>query len=327
MNLKQIKLTDNDMKLLRYLARFKLMSANNAIIFYGSSYYQKRLQELKNANYITRYYKSYIKLNPASIRFLESQNIKCEHPCRNKEYIERLQFINQIGLGLLGTDVKFKLSWEMKGSDYTDWSRRFLGEIELRGQKYIVYYAKNDFKYLRLLHFDINKDLTYENVLVLIDDLNIIDKKNHFIFPNKASCIFISKKRIRSLVKFNKLDIKNTIENMFQKETTYSDFNFADYKIEGINIVYMPYVDTHRITAINNFYSMGMTDSKIQIVSYKENFNTIIRLLSENVKEKCTYREIKEATYEKCNSENNDNNISMDEHNFCIGSPGCLVQK
>ena len=40
MNLKEIKLNQNDINLLQYLARFKLMCANDAIYFYGSSYYQ-----------------------------------------------------------------------------------------------------------------------------------------------------------------------------------------------------------------------------------------------------------------------------------------------
>ena len=52
MYLKEIKLNENDLKLLYYLARYKLMFANDAIFFYGSTYYQKRLQQLKNANYI-----------------------------------------------------------------------------------------------------------------------------------------------------------------------------------------------------------------------------------------------------------------------------------
>lgn len=298
MNLKSIKLLKNDMKLLQYLARFKLMLANDAIIFYGSSYYQKRLQELKNANYITRCYKSYIKLNPASIRFLEKQGIECQTPCRNKTYIERLEFISKLGIGLIGTDMKFKLSWELKGKSYTDWSRRFVGEIELKNEKYLIYYAKADTKYLRQLQFDINKDLSYQNVLILVDDLKVIDIKNQFIFPNKVSCIFLLKKRINTLAKFDKLNIEKTIENIFQKETMTSDFNTADYKVEDKNIVFMPYIDTHRIVALNNFYSLGMTDSQLEIISYKENFTTIIRLLSDNVKEKCTYREIKEDAYE-----------------------------
>lgn len=112
------------------------------------------------------------------------------------------------------------------------------------------------------------------------------------------SCIFLLKKRINILEKFDKLNIEKTIGDFFQKETTTSDFNTADYKVEDKNIVFMPYIDTHRIAALNNFYSLGMTDSKIEILSYKENFTTIIRLLSDNVKEKCTYREIKEDTYE-----------------------------
>lgn len=300
MNLKSIKLLENDMKLLQYLARFKLMLANDAKIFYGSSYYQKRLQELKNANYITRCYKSYIKLNPASIRFLENQGIKCQIPCRNREYVERLEFISKLGIGLLNTDLNFKISWELKGGNYTDWSRRFIGEIELKNEKYLIYYAKQDGQYLRKLHFDINKDLSYQNVLILADDLNVIDIKNQFIFPNKASCIFLLKKRIDTLKRFDKLNIEKTIENIFQKEIKTSDFNTADYKVEDRNIVFMPYIDTHRIVALNNFYSLGMTDSKIEIISYKENFTTIIRLLSDKVKEKCTYREIKEETYETC---------------------------
>ena len=134
--------------------------------------------------------------------------------------------------------------------------------------------------------------------MILADDLNVIDIKNQFIFPNKASCIFLLKKRIDTLNTFDKLNIEKTIENIFQKETKTSDFNTADYKVEDRNIVFMPYIDTHRIAALNNFYSLGMTDSKIEILSYKENFTTIIRLLSDNAKEKCTYREIKEETYE-----------------------------
>ena len=81
MKLKNIKLKENDFKLLQFLARFKLIIANDAKYFYGSTYYQKRLQQLKNANYITRYYREYIKLSSPAIRFLEEQNIKCESGC------------------------------------------------------------------------------------------------------------------------------------------------------------------------------------------------------------------------------------------------------
>lgn len=293
MNLREIKLNQNDINLLQFLARFKLMCANDAIYFYGSSYYQKRLQELKNAKFITRYYRIYIKLNPASMRYLEEQGIKCEVPCKNKNYIDRVVMVSRLGLELVKANIPFKLSWEMKGNNYTDWNRKFIGELKLNNEKYLIYYAKTDGKYVRQLHFDINKDLEYQNVLVVVDNLNVIDKQNQFIFPNKASCVLILRSRINTLGHFNKISIKDEIERIYGKPAENSDINLADYKIKDTNIIYMPYIDTHRIAAINNFYSLGMTDSKLEIISYKENFETIAKLLTKEAKEKCTFREIK----------------------------------
>ncbi|MBE5812968.1 MAG: type IV secretory system conjugative DNA transfer family protein [Clostridiales bacterium] len=274
MNLKEIKLNQNDINLLQYLARFKLMCANDAIYFYGSSYYQKRLQELKNAKFITRYYRIYIKLNPASMRYLEEQGIKCEVPCKNKNYINRLIFVSKLGLEFVKANISFKLSWEMKGNNYTDWNRRFIGEIKLRDDKYLIYYAKSDSKYIRQLHFDINKDLEYQNVLVVVDNLNVIDKQNQFVFPNKVSCILIHRDRINTLGVFNKTCIKDEIERIYGKPAKNSDINLAEYKINDTNIVYMPYIDTHKIVAINNFYSLGMTDSKLKFKTEDGTFGT-----------------------------------------------------
>lgn len=293
MNLKEIKLIQNDMKLLQFLARFKLMRANDAIFFYRSSYYQKRLQELKNANYISRYYRTYIKLTPACIRYLESLNIKCQVPCRNKEYIDRLISISKIGIELEKAKIKYKLSWEIKGNNYTDWSRRFLGEIILENEKYLMYYAKSDPKYIRQLHFDINKDLSYQNVLVFIDNFNVIDTRNPFIFPNKVSCLLVHINKIKDIKKTNKY-IKERIEEEYKKQVKSSDINLADYKIDDIDVIYMPYIDTHKIEALNSYFSLGMIDNHIDIMSFRKNFKTISRLLTKEVKKKCTYIEIKE---------------------------------
>lgn len=298
MNLKKIKLNLNDIKLLKFLARFKLMYANDAIFFYGSSYYQKRLQELKNANYITRYYRTYIKLNPASIRYLESIGVKCEVPCRNKSYIDRLVFISKLGIEFEKSNIPYKLSWEMKENNYTYWSRRFLGEVEIKNEKYLIYYTKSNGKYIRQLQFDINKDLSYQNVLIFVDNLNIIDNKNQFIFPNKSSCILISKNKMDTIDKFNKVNIKSEIETIYGATAENSDINFADYKVINKNIVYMPYIDTHKIVSINTTYSLELTDSNFEIISYIENFEVIDKLLNEKAKSKCIFKEILEELNE-----------------------------
>ena len=292
MKLKNIKLKENDFKLLRFLARFKLIIANDAKYFYGSTYYQKRLQQLKNANYITRYYREYIKLSSPAIRFLEEQNIKCESPCRNKFYIDRLVFVSKLGLELIKSDIPIKLSWEIKGKNYTDWSRRFIGEIEIRNEKYIVYNAKDDIQYNRTIHFDINKDLDYQNVLVLTETLDIIDNRKKFIFPNKVVSMIMFEDRIKELGKYNTLSIKNEIEKYYNLAPEESDYNIADYKIGDTNIIYMPFIDTHRVMALNSFFSLAMTDSQFDILTLEDNLDKLTELLSKETLENVNIKKI-----------------------------------
>lgn len=280
MYLKDIKLNENDLKLLYYLARYKLIFANDAIYFYGSTYYQKRLQELKNANYINRYYRVYIKLTSACIRFLEEQNIKCESPCRNKKYVNRLVFISKIGLELEKANMGIKLSWELKGKNYTDWSRRFIGEIEIRSEKFILYYAKEDNQYNRTIHFDINKDMDYPNVIVITENLNIIDDKKRFIFPNKIISMIVPINRIQELGIYNKLSIKEEIEKYYNSVAESSDYNIADYKVGDKNIIYMPFIDTHRVMALNSFFLLALTNSAFDILTLEDNIDKLTELLS-----------------------------------------------
>lgn len=292
MYLKEIKLNENDLKLLYYLARYKLMFANDAIFFYGSTYYQKRLQQLKNANYISRYYRVYIKLTLPAIRFLESQNIKCEAPCRNKAYINRLVLLSKLGLKLEKAKLQIKLSWEIKGKNFTDWSRRFLGEIELRNEKYIVYNAKMDLAYNRTLNFDINKDMEYKNVLIIAEDLKVIDEKNRFLFPNKVVSLIVPENKIQELGKYNTLSIKNEIEKYYNLAPEESDYNIADYKIGDTNIIYMPFIDTHRVMALNSFFSLAMTDSQFDILTLEDNLDKLTELLSKETLENVNIKKI-----------------------------------
>ena len=294
MKLGDIKLNTNDEKLLKFLAKFKLMLATDAIQFYGTSYFQKRLQELKNSNYIKRFHKLYIKLTSAGLRYLISKNIECYQPCKNKKSIDRLVIVSKIGLELEKSNIPYKLSWEMKGNIYTNWSRRFIAKIELRGEKYLVYYAKSDKRYIRQLQFDINKDINYQNVIVFTDDVNIISKTTSFIFSNKTSNLIIKTDRINTLSKFNKIDIKKEIEILYKNNVEESDFSIADYKVANKNIIFMPYIDTIKIEALNNYYSLGFIDDKVEIVSFKENLKIIKNLIDKSLINKCSYKEIEE---------------------------------
>ena len=60
------------------------------------------------------------------------------------------------------------------------------------------------------------------------------------------------------------------------------------------NIIYMPYIDTHRIAAINNFYVLGLTEEPVEIWTYEENFEKIKSLLNKESKYLCSFRKIEE---------------------------------
>lgn len=298
MELKKLKLNTNDKKLIKFLARFKLMLASDAKNFYGTSYYQKRLQELKNANYIRRFHKSYIKLSFACLRELEKSGIKYFEQCKKKVAIDRYVFVSKIGIELEKNKIPYMLSWEMKGEEYTNWSRRFIGEIELKNEKYLMYYAKNDDKYIRALQFDINKDISYSNIIVFSDNVDIVKNTSPFIFPNKISVLIVNKNRIDVLSKYDEINIKEFVEKLYNTNSNNIDISIADCKIDNKNIIFMPFLDTHKIVAINNLYSLGFFEDNIEILTFKENIKVIKKLIKEEAKNKCSYREIEENLIE-----------------------------
>jgi len=300
MELGNIKLNTNDKKLIKFLARFRLMLAVDAVYFYKTSYYQKRLQELKNANYITRFHKSYIKLSRTCLRYLAENNIEYYSQCKNKASIDRFILVSKIGLELEKAKILYKLSWEMKGDSYTEWSRRFIAEIELKKEKYLVYYAKDNYKYIRAMQFDIGKDLMYSNVITFTDNIDIISEKTPFIFSNKVSVLIINKNKIHTLSKFNNIDVKKTIEKIYSRVVEEPDLNIADGKTDDKNIILMPYLDTHKIVAINNLLSLGFFKDRIEIITFKENIKVIKKLISEQYSNIVSYRELREDDfYEK----------------------------
>ena len=297
MELGNIKLNANDKKLIKFLARFRLMLASDAIFFYKTSYYQKRLQELKRANYITRFHKSYIKLSLACLRYLDENNIKYYFPCKNKTSIDRYVLVSKIGIELEKASIPYRLSWEMKDSTYTEWSRRFIAEIELRNEKYLIYYAKLDDKYIRSIHYDINKDIEYNNIIIFTEKVDIINSKMPFVFSNKLSVLIMNRNKIYTLSKYNNIDIKSIIGKIYNKEVLNNDISIADCKVDNKDIIFMPYLDTHRITSLNNLYSLGFIENKIEILSFRENLKVIKKLLNESIKDSCSFKELEESLF------------------------------
>ena len=97
--------------------------------------------------------------------------------------------------------------------------------------------------------------------------------------------------------KYNNLDIKSIIGKIYNKEVLNNDISIADCKVDNKDIIFMPYLDTHRITSLNNLYSLGFIENKIDILSFRENLKVIKKLLNESIKDSCSFKELEESLF------------------------------
>ena len=139
-------------------------------------------------NGILARYKKIIKLDTKGYKFLKLQNIDYNKFIYQEKSIERLKFISHMGAIYFGNaNVTFTPSFEMKKKEiFTETSRRYKGMIKVFGIRYLIYHISknNDKKYINSVIYDIQKETTYKNIIVFIDDIDRINLSD-FIFRSK----------------------------------------------------------------------------------------------------------------------------------------------
>lgn len=295
-------LSESDKKLLEFLAKYKIIKTMDAIKFYKNCYGRKRLDKLKQNNYIYKYKWYYIKLTQASKRLLEKEGIECSVPIRDAKSLNRTALISDLGMFFYNSIIDFNPSWMLKGTTYTDYSKKYLGEIIFKNKKHLTYFIKKENKNLKIIYADIRNDFSYNYALIITDDLKVIGKKYDFLFNNKISCLFILNNKLDLLFRYNNFDKErylNKIYNSKLEESTYSGY---DYQIGNKCIVFMPILDTYLINNINIFYmdcdEEKIDDFRFEIVTHIKNVDITKGLLSEKMKDKCTFKIIDELDKE-----------------------------
>ncbi len=141
----KIRLSLRDIELICFLGRYKQIEAVDCKKVYKSKdYYIKRLKILEKAKYIKREKRYYIKLDIEGRKLLNDFGYDNYNLCRNKNYQDRIKDISKIAMLSFEDDIKFTPSWELKESKvYTNFERKYIGELEIETNKYIVYYIAN----------------------------------------------------------------------------------------------------------------------------------------------------------------------------------------
>lgn len=287
----QEKINNEDIEVLKFLSKYKMLKVEDASLIYKTKrYYRQRVNKLIEKEYVKRY-KSYIMINKNGRKVLGEVGSSYIKNIKNDAYMERLRHIASVATLTLNSNIKFIPSWDMKEKDkYTETSRRYIGKMILGHKEYLVYYisSKKEHVYIKQLLFDVSKSLNYDEIIIFVDNLDVINKKySNLAFGKDNTYIILNTKTNKEIIKkYENIDKHELLENIYEQEILISNWDKADYLLEdNTYIVNMPFINTERIEKIN-WYFQENNESKrrLEIITFEENREKVKELLTDRCK-------------------------------------------
>lgn len=283
---KDNSLTKEDIDVLKFLERYKILKIEDASLIYKTKrYYRSRVNKLIGREYVKRY-KEYIMLDKKGRKVLGITGTGYIKNICNKSYMERLKHISNIATITINSSIEFIPSWEIKNKNiYTDTARRYIGKMIIDEKEYLTYYISNkkEHVYIKQILFDINKAMFSKNIIVFLEGLNIVDNKyGNLMFDKENTYIIVNNKENKELLKkYVELDIHEIMQGIYKKELLISDWEYADYLLDNNKyIINMIFINTEVISRLNWFYKENSnTKKEVEIVTIKENEEKIKELL------------------------------------------------
>ena len=274
-----------------FLAKYKLMYGSDCKMVYNTKdYHRKRLKVLEQEKYIRRVNRLYIKLDVKGTKMVKDFGYDYSFNCRKKEYIDRLNEIAKVAALTINSNIEFVASWDLKDSNiYTQTSRKYLGKIKYQNKESLVYYISKEkqISYISQTINDIQKIMNYKNILIFIENMNILNEKQRFVF-GKDSTLLINptKFNLNLLKKLEKVDFYEIVKKIYSnKEILLSNWIKAEYMTNNREyIVVMPFIDTEKLNKLGMFYKNNPNvNRKIDIITLKENKEKICEILTNKV--------------------------------------------
>lgn len=285
----KIRLSQKDIEVLMFLGKYKMMLGIDCKRIYKvKDYHRKRLKVLEQENYIRRVNRFYIKLDTKGTKLVKQFGYDYNNICRNKEYKDRLNEIAKVAALTLNSNIEFVASWNLKDNNiFTETSRKYLGEMTFKGKNAIVYYISKDKQtiYIRQIINDIQKTISYKNIIIFMEDFKIFNKSNqNFIFGKESTVIIKpTTKGFETMRIIQETDFYEILKQIYpDKEILLSNWRKADYMTNDKEyIVLMPFIDTEKLHRLNIFYKNNQkTNRKIDIITFKENKKKIDEILT-----------------------------------------------
>ncbi len=249
---------DEEIALVKFIAKFQYLAVNDTKFFFTTKkYYRKRITGLVEKKYLRRK-KLNLVLDELGIEYCKLFNYEYTRLNRNKKYLPRLLYISNLGAFYYNSKtVKYTPSYSMKDKEmFTVTARKYIGILEINGFEYLTYHIskEHDNRYLNSVIYDIQKEKTYKNIIVLVNDIKRI-KSNDFAFGNNQVLIVEDNEENREKLKYlHSINWSKVIEKYYNNKVYLSEYNFCDYtdyKSKYVSIFY--FFDTEKVNRIKSF--------------------------------------------------------------------------
>lgn len=248
---------EDEISLIRFIAKYQYLNVNNAKYFFNSSrYYRNRIKNLIDKNFL-RKIRWMLVLDKTGIQYVKLLNFEYNKLNRNKQYRERLLRLSSIAAFYHNCKtVDFIPSFAIKDKRvFTTTGRRFIGIFNINGFEYLVYQIlkEHNSKYIESVTYDIQKEMIYKNIIILIDDINRINL-NDFAFGLNQILVIEDNENNKEKIKYlHSIRWKQVVDKCY-KGVYLSQYGFCEYtnnKDKFINTFY--FIDTEKINRFKYF--------------------------------------------------------------------------
>ena len=251
----------DELSLLKFMGKYQYININDTkYLFKPNTYFKKRITNLIKKKYIRKIDQSYI-LTETGMKYIRMLNYECTKINRRLSYVPRLLYISNIAAYYYNCDtVTFIPSYDIKDKEeYTTSSRRYIGILDINKNKYLTYHIskKHDNKYIASVIFDINKEKVYQNIIILVDDINMINYQDFIFGYNQVLIIEDTEENRQKLKGLHNINWDRIVTQEYKK-SYLSGHIYCDYEDKkGNYISYFYFFDTEKINKINNFLNLN----------------------------------------------------------------------
>ena len=249
---------EEEIALIKFVSQYQYLNTNDAKYFFKTvDYYKKRIKHLVDKKFIKRS-KSYLILDELGIEYAKLLGFDYNPFNRNAKYKNRLLNLSNIGAFYHNCKtVKFTPSFSIKDKQtFTTTGRRYIGVFYINGIEYLGYQirAEHDEKYIKSIMYDIQKEIKYKNIIILVNDIKRINFNDFCFGINQVVVLQDSEENREKLKYLNSVNWYKIINEFYKNKAYLSEYNFCDYTdYKNKYISYFYFLDTEKINRIKYF--------------------------------------------------------------------------